>query len=225
LLKPALRLPAGRYAAFIKKADGMKNGLVFTLSVIMTVFLISCHSLLKKQNEDCRDSEKQKYFYRTFTNASTSPDYLVFTVIEKQTGRAKEICCESDLLFRAFQNEGFTKRKLNDPFKEYNDIQQAKPCDHKFEFLFKRSLEIIGFYTYEYTSRCADSLTNVISKVKIDSIMNDSTSIGPRSLFKYFKQNDDYRKDINLIHYLTLKGIYCGRDCESGTILIIKVIK
>jgi len=51
-----------------------------------------------------------KYFYSAFANNSTSPDYLVFTAIEKQTGLTKEICCESDFLYSAFQNEGFQKK-------------------------------------------------------------------------------------------------------------------
>jgi hypothetical protein len=203
----------------------MNRALIFTFFAIQVVTLISCQSVAKKQVEDCRNSVTQKYFYQSFENSSTSPDYLVFTAVEKKTGRAKEICCESGQLFRAFQNEGFSKRKLNDPFKEYNNILKSRPCDHKFEFIYKSSLDEIGFYTYEYNRKCADSLSNIIAKSKLDSIMNDSTVTRPRFLFKYFKQNDDYRKDINLIHYLTLKGIYCGRDCETGTIFIRKVIK
>ena len=203
----------------------MKKELIFRFLVIQLLILISCKSELKKQNEDCRNSESQKYFYHAFANSSTSPDYIVFTAVEKQTGRAKEICCESDQLFRAFQNEGFSKRKLNDPFKEYNNILKSRPCDHTFEFYYKSSLELIGFYTYEYSQRSTDSLARVIGKGKLDSIMNDSTFTSPKALFNYFRHNDDYRKDIILIHYLTLKGIYCGRNCTSGIIHIRKIIK
>lgn len=203
----------------------MSRQSICVVFVCLAIILTNCQSENKKENDDCRKSEHQKYFYSSFANNSTSADYLVFTAIETQTGLKKEICCESNSLYRAFQNEGFSKRKLNDPFKEYNDILKLKPCDHRFEFLNQSSLECIGFYSYNYSSKCADSLAKTIRKGKLDSIFNDTTLIKHRVLSKYFGRIEDYKKEIYLIHYLSLKGIYCGKDDISGSIVIRKIIK
>ena len=203
----------------------MNRQSISAVLVFLVLTLTTCQGELKKEYNDCRKSEQQKYFYSAFANNSTSPDYLVFTAIEKQTGLTKEICCESDFLYSAFQNEGFSKRKLDNPFKEYNDVLNLKPCVPRFEFIYRRSLDLIGFYSYDYSSKCADSLTKTIRKEKLDSIFKDTILATHRFLTKYFGRNEDYNKEIYLIHFLTLKGIYCGRDDITGSIVIKKIIK
>jgi len=201
----------------------MKKGLSFSL---VLVIFFSCFKIeVNCQVLDCRESPKQIYFYKSFENKSTSPDFLVFTAVNKSTGQAKEICCESDRVFRAFMNEGFTKRHTENPSKEYNEVLELKPCEHTFEFDYEKSLEILGFNEYEYKSDFSDSLSKTINQSIIDSIIVDSINETPYPLTKYFKQPADYRNEIRLIHYLNSMGIYCGRNCTSGVIMIKKTIK
>ncbi len=200
---------------------------ILTLIFGLAFILINhgCQNPTSENTNNCNNVEKQNYFYHAFENNSTSPDFLIFKAVDKRTGINKEICCGSDQLYRAILNEGFVKRQLNDPLREYNAIKKSKPCDHLFEFYNKKSLEIIGFYTSTYNFQIEDSINKNLDYNKIDLILKSSSSKKPVPLYDYFEQIEDYRKELNLIHFLTSKGIYCGRDCLTGTIMIKKVIK
>lgn len=61
---------------------------LFIATLIISLFTLSC-------SNECKNSEEQNYFYKTLSNNSTSPDFIVITAVDKKTKISKEICFES----------------------------------------------------------------------------------------------------------------------------------
>jgi hypothetical protein len=174
---------------------------------------------------DCKDTERQKYINMTFSNNSTSPDYVVFNAIDNNTKLSKEICCESDILYYAFIDDNISNKDsatLMDTYKKaiekFENILMAKSCDYTFRFNSFKSLKEIGFFDYN-----EDSLRwheNEKTLLIIDSIMKNYKNDKANLLSDYSQYENIY-----LIHILIKNGIFCGRDCESGYTVIRNILK
>ncbi len=173
----------------------------------------------------CKNSEEQKYFYETLNNNSTSPDFIVITVVDKKTKISKEICCESNIFQHTYIEDNTSNKDAKtmmdtyqSAIKQFDLILKSHSCDHIFYFTKDESLKNLGFYNY-----ITDSLvfySNAHTLAIIDSIKKNFKT-DKQLLFKnFFKTYNIY-----LIHVLNKNGIFCGVDDESGSIIIRKIIK
>jgi hypothetical protein len=182
-------------------------------------------ALINNGCNNCKDSEKQKYIIDALSNNSTSPDYVVFKAVDTKTNKSKEICCESGLLNEVFINDNISNKDsatlLNTHKKaieKFDSILASKSCDYSFDFRKPKSLDDIGFNNY-----FEDSIKWYSNKSNIAIINTIIKQFNPNKkplLIDYFKHYNIY-----LIHVLNRNGVFCGRDCESGYIVIRKVIK
>jgi hypothetical protein len=177
-------------------------------------------AILQKQADSLAeiDIDRIDYIRKTFLNNSTSPDYIVFTAIEENTSKNKEICCESEDLHIAFINDKISKqdKNSNSAMIEFENYINSNLDKIEFRFTKSESLKLIGFYTYSQDSivKYSNDYTNeIILKIKKEYPKS-------RLLSHYCKIENIY-----MIHILNRNEIYCGRDCETGSIEIRKVIK
>jgi hypothetical protein len=181
-------------------------------------FLLVLFSFCIYGCDNCKNSEKQLYFYKSIMNTSTSPDFIVLTVIDGNSNLSKEICCGSNQFCRACLNEGFKKYGIKNATKFYDEVLESKNCEHKFEFTDKMSLETIGFF--EYNPKIVDSISTSISKRIIDKIVKAYNPKEHLLLENFITPVNKY-----LIHALYRDGIYCSRDDISGYTVIKKILK
>jgi hypothetical protein len=170
------------------------------------------------------NSKSKKMYYDAFQNNSTSPNYVVFKAIDLQTNLSKEICCESDNLFRAFIEDNISdtdtltfKITYYKTLELYDSISNSPSFDYSFSFKSTQSLKNIGYYDYfsdsvDYYLKNTGTIINSIKK---------NYDPDKRLLLKDYAKNDN----LYLIHVLFKNGIFCWRDCITGSISIRKILK
>jgi hypothetical protein len=187
-------------------------------------FIILFFILLFVSCNNCKDTASGKYIAETFYNNSCSSDFVVFTAVDVKTNTTKEMCCESSALYNAYMSEVISLNKSVSQTnadeiakKSFDSIVNNSSCDFVFRFSKVQSLLMIGFNEFNTDS------------VKFYS--NKNTKRIVRAIKAYYKPDKlmiltDYAKQENIyqIFLLNKKGIFCGRDCFSGIVMVKKVI-
>ncbi|HOT13845.1 MAG TPA: hypothetical protein PK252_03695 [Bacteroidales bacterium] len=188
------------------------------------IFIFFFHALLLVNCNNCYDSARAKYINKTFYNNSCSSDFVVFTAVDTKTNTAKEICCESNALYSAYMSEVISLNKSVSQIKadeiakkSFDSIVNNKSCNFVFHFNKAQSLMMIGFY--EFNTDSVKFYSNKNTKRIIKAI---KANYKPENLL--FLKDFARQENIYQIFLLNKNGIYCGRDCFSGIVMIKKVI-
>lgn len=194
-----------------------------TMKYIKNFAILSLAFLLVSCN-NCKDSASGKYIAGTFYNNSCSSDFVVFTAVDVKTNTTKEMCCESNALYSAYMSEVISLNKSVSQMKadeiakkSFDSIVNDKSCNFVFHFNKAQSLMMIGFYDFNTDS------------VKFYS--NKNTKRIAKTIKAYYKPENililkDYAKQENIyqIFLLNKSGIFCGKDCFSGIVMVKKVV-
>ncbi len=172
------------------------------------------------------DPKVKEAYYEAFTNKSTASNYVVFTAIDLQTNKSKEICCPSRSLIDAFIHDDLSQKDsisfINSYYKAcsvYDSILISSTYNPTFKFKKSESLVDIDFYNYDIDSVEYYSNQPDIAAL-IESIKKNFNDTVPLLLIDYYKTDSRY---VN--HVLYKNGILCKNNCGTGFTVISKILK
>jgi len=185
--------------------EKLKNQL-FLFLILISIF--GCRSGVFDRK--CKQDIREIIFYNGLRNLSTGPDFIIFTALDINSNKTKEICCESTDLYDALVNE-----------HSENYVQALmirKPCREVFKFKTKYSLERIGFE--KYNTKIVDSLDKVLPDSLFEIIRQNTLKNNYKLVWYY----DSLYPPKNCFQHLLLRhNIPCYRDCETGYTVTRKI--
>lgn len=165
------------------------------ISVILAL-TIALISLMSSAQID--DHPKFKMFCEAFNNHSTTPNYIVITVRNMNTGEEKEICTEAPFLRGAINYEtgewGFSYKKHKTRYFKFH--QDSALLNISFNLYTKDDLD-------KYTKKI--NVSEIVNQVK-NGKLTTKTFMG------------DKKEQLMFAHLMFNNGVMMTRGCIAGNI-------
>ncbi len=172
------------------------------------------------------DPKVKEVYHQAFTNNSTASNYVVFTAIDLQTNKSKEICCHSRSLIDAFIDDDLSHKDSVSFINSYNKACRVYDSilissNYNPTFKFKKSESLVGIDFYNYDTDSVEYYSNQPDiAVLVESIKKNFNDTVRHLLIDYYKTDSRY---VN--HVLFKNGILCKNNCGTGYTIISKVLK